>query len=640
MLALTPSKRNRDGGHGQFDPRPRLVGISQGINPKAILKTYRMGIAKNVLIDDSSPKVGVQVLRSWPDDILPYLIGSTYKHAEFGFLFIVSVTSDKFLRSYHADGSALLDLIGRLRLRHGYFAPSGDAYVESMRIPHVFGINCHPLKSAVGLDEFNWSGVKSEPSALFTFNRIDLDLRGESSFFSTLGSFSGFPRLPTNYAARQSSYDNEPPFGPFEGCVPLWRVGVGFGLICLAAVLFVVAVRRNHGWLALFCVLLFAVGSLIWLTGHYWCDCHQQTEYRQPFTHSGNVSQKYVDGPPSLVERLGMSKGGYDKLLRKLEESNAENLRLQQEVVASRQTISELRTNVVIETEEPIQRIKGIKAKIGKFWASTPFWSGVTLLLGAIGSRVSTLLVYFAAWLLAVIEYIRIGFFKKLYLRIISVCVFGIVLVPVLAVIWKITPAQKESPTLDQQIDAVAKKFPWLVTGPKMEIPKAEIPQSPEHTHLSYLSIPEIEGAFLHQPPPAMLPESTLTIPVGFKNVGDFPVESTASSLACIPITTDDPNTAFPRVRKTFTFSAEGGTLQPHTDEISYQTVSCAVLTDEMIKQFFAKKLVFCGFGAVKWKDKSGRYETDFGQCLVAESDGKNWNWHRVPQTDQEKKLQ
>ena len=80
---------------------------------------------------------------------------------------------------------------------------------------------------------------------------------------------------------------------PFDGCVPGWRVATGLGLICLAAALFVLAVRRENGWLTLFCGFLFLVGSFIWLTGHYCCDCQQQTEYRQAFQHdAGNVSQK------------------------------------------------------------------------------------------------------------------------------------------------------------------------------------------------------------------------------------------------------------------------------------------------------------------------------------------------------------
>jgi hypothetical protein len=340
-----------------------------------------------------------------------------------------------------------------------------------------------------------------------------------------------------------------------------------------------------------------------------------------------------------------MSKGGYDKLLKKLQESNVENLRLQNNLVASERAIAELRKSKSDEDakleREHVEASKAsrLPKKIAALWNSHPAWGAIGVLLGILFEHLSRLLLFVGVWAVLLVEIIRIGFFRSRLQKWIGIPATLLILSGIFFGIWIIAPPPQEKPLLDTKIgselDAILHNTekgssPIVVTTPP----------PPEHTHVHYLSIPQIGGAYLHQPPPTMLPESALTIPIGFKNAGDFPVESTASSFACIPITTDDPNTAFNRVRKTFTFSVEGGTLQPHTDDILYQTISCAVLTDEMIKQFFAKKLVFCGFGAVKWKDKSGRYETDFGQCLVAEPDGKNWNWHSVPQTDQEKKLE
>jgi hypothetical protein len=137
------------------------------------------------------------------------------------------------------------------------------------------------------------------PRPLCIDDSLSIQQGSISSLLATFGGSSRFYRLPANYTPGQSSYDNQPPIGPFEGCVPLWRVGVGLGLICLAAGWFVWAARRENGWLALFCWLLFVVGSLIWLTGHHWCDYQQQTENYQPFTHGGNVSQKSVLGVPN-----------------------------------------------------------------------------------------------------------------------------------------------------------------------------------------------------------------------------------------------------------------------------------------------------------------------------------------------------
>ncbi len=118
-----------------------------------------------------------------------------------------------------------------------------------------------------------------------------------------LSSRASFPRLPANEAAGYGSDDNQPPVGSFEGCVPLWRGGVCLGVICLAAGLSVWAVRRDNGWLVLFCWLLFLAGSFIWLTGHYWGDRQQQAEYRQPFTN-GEMYHKYLYSKQATVRAL------------------------------------------------------------------------------------------------------------------------------------------------------------------------------------------------------------------------------------------------------------------------------------------------------------------------------------------------
>ena len=110
-----------------------------------------------------------------------------------------------------------------------------------------------------------------------------------------VSSASGFPRLPADYENSSHSDANEPPFGPFGGCVPYWRACTGFGLILLAAILFIWSARRNSGWLALCCAVPFVIGSLIWLTGHVPCQS-QNSGYRQTFQHnSAIVPQEYID---------------------------------------------------------------------------------------------------------------------------------------------------------------------------------------------------------------------------------------------------------------------------------------------------------------------------------------------------------
>jgi len=105
-----------------------------------------------------------------------------------------------------------------------------------------------------------------------------------------LRSLPRFYRLPANHYTRQASYHDQPPIrvgpptGPLDGCVPGWRVAIGFGLICVAVLIFICGVRTNRYWLCACAYGLFVIGSFVWLTGH--TDCRdQQTEYRQTFQH-------------------------------------------------------------------------------------------------------------------------------------------------------------------------------------------------------------------------------------------------------------------------------------------------------------------------------------------------------------------
>jgi len=58
------------------------------------------------------------------------------------------------------------------------------------------------------------------------------------------------------------------PFGPFEGCVPLWRVAIG-AISILGGVLFAITGKSHRRFI---CGMgIFAAGVIIWSTGHEPC---------------------------------------------------------------------------------------------------------------------------------------------------------------------------------------------------------------------------------------------------------------------------------------------------------------------------------------------------------------------------------
>ncbi|MGO9434013.1 MAG: hypothetical protein ACLP00_06915, partial [Terracidiphilus sp.] len=168
-------------------------------------------------------------------------------------------------------------------------------------------------------------------------------------FLGGFGGLAGFPSLPNDSAQREHQQPCGYSFGPCQEFVPPWRAGLA--LLCILAGLYCARQgSRSSGWLAglfaLYVVAFAAFVVVLVVSGHqYYCggqDGHTSQAY--PFQHDGEtVSQKYMDSSSVWMGRWGdMSKGGYDKLLRKYEECTAENLRLQKEVIASKHAISEI----------------------------------------------------------------------------------------------------------------------------------------------------------------------------------------------------------------------------------------------------------------------------------------------------------
>jgi len=120
---------------------------------------------------------------------------------------------------------------------------------------------------------------------------------------SSLGSVLGLKRLPADYQSGKSSNDDEPPvrisppyLGPFEGCVPGWRVIAALSFVATGLGLGLFSIRYMKGWLLLFSWLLVWVGILIGLTGHYPCAYQTNGEDRQYFQHNaGNCTTKTLD---------------------------------------------------------------------------------------------------------------------------------------------------------------------------------------------------------------------------------------------------------------------------------------------------------------------------------------------------------
>jgi hypothetical protein len=73
----------------------------------------------------------------------------------------------------------------------------------------------------------------------------------------------------------------------------------------------------------------------------------------------------------------------------------------------------------------------------------------------------------------------------------------------------------------------------------------------------------------------------------------------------------------FEKYHRELKFKEPGGVLVAHTSDGAYQTINGDRLTPEEAQMITNGTSAFCGIGAVRWRDDSGRYETRFVECLL-----------------------
>jgi hypothetical protein len=102
------------------------------------------------------------------------------------------------------------------------------------------------------------------------------------------------------------------------------------------------------------------------------------------------------------------------------------------------------------------------KEKLRTFWSSTPFWAVLCMLVGAVGSQLSLNLLFFIGWAVVLFEFIRMGFVDSRKFRVVGNSIAGLLLAVLFVGLWRISPKPQTPPSLDQEMDAFARRFPFL----------------------------------------------------------------------------------------------------------------------------------------------------------------------------------
>ncbi len=133
-------------------------------------------------------------------------------------------------------------------------------------------------------------------------------------------------------------------------------------------------------------------------------------------------------------------------------------------------------TEIPVATSKTEEPKVGIREKASIFWGSTPAWAVIGMIAGVVASQLSLKLLFVIAWTVTFGEFIRVKFFEKRK-RIIGNALAGIILVLIFYMGWKVMPKPHEPLTLDQEMEAFARKFSWLSSAPKVIEP--ELPPRP-----------------------------------------------------------------------------------------------------------------------------------------------------------------
>jgi hypothetical protein len=196
-----------------------------------------------------------------------------------------------------------------------------------------------------------------------------------------------------------------------------------------------------------------------------------------------------------------VSKGGYNKLLTKLQESNAENLRLQREVLARDRSITVLKSESASDSQSKEQPTRK-ENKLWMFCNSTPVWAALSAMLTLyVSSAVSVKLTYGLVWTVVSVEFVRLEIVKSRVLRYVLNALFSLAVAASIVIGWPSLPKPKQEPDLDRKFaewkEALTKSiYPSLGennSAQKTSPPPSPSPSNGYHSIRHTLSSKEIE---------------------------------------------------------------------------------------------------------------------------------------------------
>ncbi len=199
-----------------------------------------------------------------------------------------------------------------------------------------------------------------------------------------------------------------------------------------------------------------------------------------------------------------------------------------------------------------------------------------------------------------------------------------------LLLLWHLRTGRQEELSPNEFANAVVQLLPSWLKSPQPQAQVISLP--PKHTHASFVpaagnSNPQLKGG--EEP----------RIPLLFKNIGDFPLREPRVGGLLKVLSLTEMSKGFAKYGGMLHFKDPGGVLPPHTSDGAYQDIIGERLTTEEASALNGGISAFCGIGAVRWKDDTGRYETRFFECLFRDPHDGIFAWHSMVENNSELRI-
>lgn len=282
----------------------------------------------------------------------------------------------------------------------------------------------------------------------------------------------------------------------------------------------------------------------------------------------------------------------------------------------------EVQAEVTDERRNKKQTRQPTRSKLVEFWKSNPLWWAVGMIFAIALQRLPLLFSFIALWIVLTVEIIRLKVFSQSW-KLLGNAFGSLIVAALLCGVWKIVPPPAATPTLDQQTNAffgiLSKKAPWLVSPPE---PRPVIIRSNQEATMEFTrtQIDMSAGAIFTTNRP------TVAV-IGFNNTSpgaahDVYAEAILellpragniyTSKAAVKAAEQEENRRFHAFRQRWlcnSYKGEGNDHEKDHEEII--AAKTHPLSWDEVKDVGTGRKYLYAFGAIKWRDDTGSYETD-----------------------------